>query len=367
MPSPIVPEHRLKSVERKLRDLLFGRRLSVDPERTGVVDLSDFAKRCEEVARHAAEGAAAFAAQPGPEPACARRVCEEAELACRLAALLETTPRTPQRIASQCDALEDALRRVETALLVKCRVEEPPSVASVAAIARRERARFAPFVAFTGDVEDAPPATVPVEEIARAIRRAALDRVGGTLELSVARDGTLRVGEAHWGGGAPAAGLPRLPEEPKEVKRALDLRESTADPALRDFLLAKAVDEALYALLAPRLGGEGLVAKAREFPRKPGKRGVVRPEAVRAAAEGWDEVEAARAVERVAARRAGPEWARLPRGAYLLRLLVVPDDALASDLLAIAPALRRMEKGETVEGSAGRAERALRRLLSLLG
>ena len=77
--------------------------------------------------------------------------------------------------------------------------------------------------------------------------------------------------------------------------------------------------------------------------------------------------EAARAVEKLAARRIGPEWARVPRGAYLLRLFFSENDALAADLLALGPALRRMEKGEEALGTVPRAERALRGLLGLLG
>jgi hypothetical protein len=151
------------------------------------------------------------------------------------------------------------------------------------------------------------------------------------------------------------------------VKRALDLREAAPDPALKDFLLVKAVDEALFAFLSPRLAGHELEARARALPRGGGKRGAVRPEQVARPVKGWDTQEAARAVERVVARRAGPEWARLPRGAYLLRLFYSEDDALAADLLALGPALRRMEKGEAVEGTEPLAARALAGLLGLLG
>jgi len=367
MPSAIVPLDRLRALKRKLDDLLMGRRLSADPERTGIVDLSDFAARCEAFARYAAESAAALAEASAPEALCVRRVCEDAELAARYAALLETTPRTERRTAAQCDALEEAARRAEAAILANGLLEEPPSIASASAIARRERERFAPFVEFTGTIEDAPPALLSREELLRTIRRAALDRAFGTLELSVTRDGVLRVGDSRVGGGAPVEGLPRSPNEPPEVKRALDLREGSADESLRDFLLVKAVDEALFALLAPRLARTETIERARAFPTRAGKRGAVRPEAVRAGVPGWDVAEAARAVEKVAERRAGPEWARLPRGAYLLRLLVANDDALAADLLALAPALRRMERGERVEGTRERAERALRSLLGLLG
>ena len=82
---------------------------------------------------------------------------------------------------------------------------------------------------------------------------------------------------------------------------------------------------------------------------------------------GWDTQEAVRLAEKLAARRLCPESARLPKGAYLLRLFLSEDDALAADLLALGPALRRMEKGEEVEGTGPRAERALLSLLGLLG
>ena len=77
--------------------------------------------------------------------------------------------------------------------------------------------------------------------------------------------------------------------------------------------------------------------------------------------------EAARTAERVADRRAGPEYARLPKGAYLLRLFYSEDDTLAADLLALGPALKRMEKGEGAPGTGPAAERALRGLFGLLG
>ena len=41
MSSRIEPEYRLRSLQRKLGDLLMGRRLSADSESTGIVDLSD--------------------------------------------------------------------------------------------------------------------------------------------------------------------------------------------------------------------------------------------------------------------------------------------------------------------------------------
>jgi len=166
---------------------------------------------------------------------------------------------------------------------------------------------------------------------------------------------------------AEATGVPRSPLEPPEVKRALDLRETAPDAALKEFLLVKAVDEALFAFLAPKLGTHELESKARAVPRRPGKRAPVRPEAVARPVAGWDGQEAARAVERVADRRAGPEYARVPKGAYLLRLFYSEDDVLAADLLALGPALKRMEKGEVAEGTGPAAERALRAMLGLLG
>jgi hypothetical protein len=57
----------------------------------------------------------------------------------------------------------------------------------------------------------------------------------------------------------------------------------------------------------------------------------------------------------------------VPKGAYVLRLFYSEDDALAADLLALGPALRRMEKGEGAAGTGPAAERALRGLLGLLG
>ena len=141
----------------------------------------------------------------------------------------------------------------------------------------------------------------------------------------------------------------------------------TSLKALRDFLLVKAVDEALAAFLTPHLKDPEFVEKARAFPRKPGKRGGIRPEAVRATVAGWSEADAARAIGKVADRRIGPDGARLPRGAYLLRLLLHEDDRLAADLLALGPVLRRMEKGEPVESVEDRALRALKGLLGLLG
>ncbi|MFQ5843770.1 MAG: hypothetical protein ACE5JG_02155, partial [Planctomycetota bacterium] len=66
------------------------------------------------------------------------------------------------------------------------------------------------------------------------------------------------------------------------------------------------------------------------------------------------------------AGRGGPEWTGLPRGVYPLRLLVHENDALAADLLALAPLLRRMERGEAVAGAEAPARRALGGLLGLV-
>ncbi len=367
MPSPIVPEARLRSLQRKLESVLFGRRLSADPERTGVVDLSDFASKCRDLAEFAARSAAEMRPLPGKPMACASDVAEDVELAAREAALFDTLPLAGGRIAKQCDALEGAARAVAAALAAQCLLEEAPSLVGLGALAEQEKERFAPFLSFSGRVASSPPVLLARSALLRSLRRAILDRVGGTLEITLGRDGVLRFAGREFSGPAPGPGLARSGAEPPEVKRALDLRDANQDPALRDFLLVKAVDEALFALLGPRMGQPALLAAARAFPTKPGKRGTVRPEAVRSKAAGWDEAEAARAVEKLAERRAGPEWARLPRGAYLVRLFVKEDDALTEDLLALGPVLRRMEKGVGVTGEGERAERALRGLLGLLG
>jgi hypothetical protein len=301
------------------------------------------------------------------EAECARRVAEEIELACRLAALLETLPPSPQRLDRQCRPLEEALDAVEAALQAECLLEEPASLTSLATLARRERELFAPLVTFEGRIEDAPPGQVERGRVRRALRRALLEHEGGPFALGVDRHGTLRFGDFEFATEAVAAGPARAPHEPPEVRKALDLREAAPDAALRDFLLVKAVDEALVALLAPKLAGHELPERARALPQRPGKRFLVRPEAVQRDVAGWDGQEAVRLVEKLAARRLGPEVAHLPKGAYLLRLFLSEDDALAADLLALGPALRRMEKGEAVSGTEAAAERALRSLLGLLG
>lgn len=367
--SSVNPEYRLRNLRRELRDLLMGRRLAADPE-SGVTELADFGKRCGTLAELAGQSVVDLVAGGSAEAECARRVAEEIELACRLAALLETLPRTPQRIDRQCRPLEEASGMVEAALQAECLLEEPASLTSLAVLARRERELFAPLLDFEGRIEEAPSGQVEHGRIRRALRRALLEHAEGgrgPFALAVGRDGVLRFADFEFATGAVAAGLARVSHEPPEVRKALDLREAAPDEALRDFLLVKAVDEALFALLAPRLRGHELPERARALPQRPGKRFSVRPEAVRADVSGWDTQEAVRLVEKLAARRLGPESARLPKGAYLLRLFLSEDDALAGDLLALGPALRRMEKGAAVAGTAAPAERALRSLLGLLG
>ena len=361
------PEYRLRNLLRRLRDLVMSRRLSADPEKTGVVELADFGKRCDRLAAFCAESLVELGDVRGEKAICARRIVEDAELAARLAAEMETLPRTPERVGRQCSLLEEVTRRTDAALAVECRLEEPPVVMSLSTIARGERDRFSPFVDFDGRIAESPPGEVDRAHLLRTLRRALLDHEGGPFSLSVSKEGVLRFGEFEFTAEAVSEGLARSPHEPPEVKKALDMREGAPDPALADFLLVKAVDEALFALLSPRLPEPALVEKARALPRKPGKRLVVRPEAVRRPVEGWDAAEAARGAEKVAARRLGPAWARLPRGAYVLRLFFSENDELAADLLALGTALRRMEKGEEVAGTAPRAERALRGLLGLLG
>jgi len=365
--SSVNPEYRLRNLRRELRDLLMGRRLSADPESTGVTELADFGKRCERLADFAGESVVELAAGGSAETECALRVAEEVELACRIAARMETLSKSPERLDRQCRPLEEALHTVEAALRVECALEEPASLSSLATLARQERDLFAPFLDFEGRIEEAPPGQVERGRVRRALRRALLEHEGGPFALAVDREGVLRFGDFEFTTEAVAGGLAREPHEPPEVKKALDLREAAPDAALRDFLLVKAVDGALVALLSPKLRGHELPERARALPQRPGKRFMVRPEAVRKDVPGWDDKEAVRLVEKLAARRLGPESAHLPKGAYLLRLFLSKDDALAADLLALGPALRRMEKGEAVEGTEPAAERALRGLLGLLG
>jgi len=364
MSSPrIDPSFRLRNLKRQLRDLLMGRRLSADPE-SGVVELSDFGVRCDQLADFAAESHTGLAGSS------IKWVMEEIELAARLAARMETLLRSKERIETQCGVLEEAARLVEAAIAADAALDETPAHTSLAAVAGRERDLFAPFVGFEGSIEAAPAGEVDRGRARRALRRALLEHPGGPFRLDVSRDGVLRFSEFEFRTEATAAdeaAVPRSAHEPPETKKALDLRESTGDPALRDFLLAKAVDEAVFAYLAPRLAAPATVERARALPRRPGKRFVVRPEAVARPVAGWDAAEAARCVEKVASRRLGPEWARVPKAAYPLRLFFGDDDALAADLLALGPALRRMERGEEVEGTAPTAAQALRGLLALLG
>ena len=107
MAEPLNPEHRLRNLQRKLRDLVLGHRSSADPERTGVVDLSDFGKRCEAVAELARESTAALAALDTPEGRCTACVAEEVELACDTAGLLEALPPGRQRADDQASILEE--------------------------------------------------------------------------------------------------------------------------------------------------------------------------------------------------------------------------------------------------------------------
>ena len=346
--------------------MVMSHRLSADPE-SGVVELADFGKRCDALAAFCAESLVELEGARGEEAICARRIVEDTELAARLAAEMETLPRTPKRVGDQCSLLEEVTRRTDAAIAVECRLEEPTVVMSLATVARAERDRFSPFVDFEGRIEDCPPGEIDRAQLLRTLRRAVLDHEGGPFPLSVSKQGVLRFGEFEFRAEAVAEGVARSPHEPPEVRKALDMREGVPDPALADFLLVKAVDEALFALLSPRLAEPSLVEKARALPRKPGKRLNIRPEAVRRPVEGWDEAEAARGAEKVAARRLGPDWARLPRGAYILRLFFSENDELAADLLALGPALRRMEKGDEVTDVAPGAERALGGLLGLLG
>ncbi|MFI5402772.1 MAG: hypothetical protein ACHQ1G_07545 [Planctomycetota bacterium] len=374
MSSSANPEWRLRNLHRRLRDLLMSHRLSADPERTGIVELSDFGKNANGLADFAAESVKEMEGARGPEGECGRRVAETVELAARAAARFEELPRTKKRVDAQSAFLEEASRDLDMTLKSECRIEEKPALVSLSILARRERDLFAPLVTFEGKIEDTKPGLVEHGKVRRGLRRAILGHASGPFRLEVAKDGTLTFDVpgvqqqlAFRAGKTETSGVPRSPLEPPEVKRALDLRETAPDPALKEFLLVKAVDEALFAYLAPRMKTHELEERARTLPRRPGKRAVVRPEGVSRPVAGWDVQEAVRAVERVADRRAGPEFARLPKGAYLLRLFYAEDDTLAADLLALGPALRKMEKGEAAPGSGPAAERALQALLGLLG
>lgn len=369
MSSSIQPEYRLRNLARRLNDLLLGRRLSADAEESGVVDLSDYGKKCEEFAEFCAKSLQELAAAQAPEAACARRILEDAENAARLAALLETLPAAPARRNAQCDLLEEVDRELRVALKSELRSTEEPVTGSYAPMVRREAELFRPFVEIELRLQTPAPRSIRRQEARRALRRALLQNP--RLEITLDGDGTLRFLDLEFRaeGGAPADSahgglLTRSADEPPEVRRALDLHAASPDEALREFLLAKAAEEAASALVLPRLGSNEWLARARAFPRKEGKRGAVRPESVAAKAPGWDPAEAARFVEKLSDRRAGPEWARLPKAAYPIRLLLIEEDPLAADLLALGPALRRMEKGERAPGSPEIALRALRRLLA---
>lgn len=354
-------QYRLINARRRLKDLLMARRLAMDPERTGVVELADFGKRCDRLAEFARETQEEFAGRA------AGIVGEELELAARLASRLETLLRTPERLDRQTRLLEEAAQLVGAALDADLQIEETPILLSLSTLAERERELFAPLMEIEGVIHEAPPGMIQRGPVRRELRRALLDHGKGAFRLEVDRDGTLRFLDREYVAEVVSEGIPRSPHEPPEVKRVLDMHEGTPDEALRSFLLVKAVDEALAALLTPMLSGSALLEKARSLPTRPGKRLAIRPEAVRRRVEGWDDAHALRAAEKLAARRLGPDAARLPKGAYLLRLFLSEDDRLAADLLALGAALKRMEKGEEAPGSDERATRALRSLLGLLG
>ncbi|MHC4932386.1 MAG: hypothetical protein ACYTGV_09385 [Planctomycetota bacterium] len=367
MSSKTNPEYRLRNLRRRLADLLMGRRLSVDPERTGIVELADFGKRCQVLADFCGQSVADLASARGEEAKCVLRLAEELELAARLAARMETLEQTTDRVDRQARILEEVQRSIDAALKAECQLEEPEAMISLSTIARSERKLFEPFVTFEGEILDAPPGMVDRGRVRRALRRALLEAAEDPFHLEIDGKGTLRFGEFEYRTEGASDALVRSPHEPPEVRRALDLREGTEDESLQDFLLVKAVDEALAAVVTPELQGHGWSERARALPRRPGKRAGVRPEAVDRPVEAWDKQEAARGADKLASRRIGPDWARLPKGAYLFRLFLSNDDRLAADLLALGPVLRRMEKGEAVEGERERAERALRGLLALLG
>jgi len=356
------PEYRLRNFKRELTNLLMGRRLAVDSERTGVVDLVDFGKRCDKLAALAAKSVEDMAGH-----ACAQRISEELELAARLAAQMETLPKSAKRVDRQCRVLEEVAQMIEAALKAECALDEPEVFGSLSGLAQSERRRFEPFIEFAGTIAEAHAGLVDRGLARRTLRRALLDHEQGPFRLTVSRSGTLRFGEFEFETAAEGPDLPRTAVEPAAVRQILDMREGTNDDSLRDFLLVKAVDEALAAVIAPRLQTTELSELARALPQRPGKRLAIRPEAVARPVHGWDAGDALRGAEKLAARRLGPEWARLPRGAYILRLFLSEDDALAADLLALGPALRRMQKGEEVADTAPKAMRALRGLLGLLG
>ncbi|MHC4958301.1 MAG: hypothetical protein ACYTGN_07980 [Planctomycetota bacterium] len=353
--------YRLIAIERKLRTLLRGKRLSLDSENTGVVEMADFGRQCEALAEYAAK---TIEEVPG-----VAQVAEDLELAARLAALLETLPFSEARVEQQLAPLEAAARKVEAAKHAGGRVAEPKEVVALSTLARAERERFEPFFPFEGEILESAPGLVDRALLVRLLRRALLDHdASQPFALTLGTDGMLRFEGFEVAVEPLGEDLERSAAEPPEVAQVLDMRDHTPDEALRTFLLAKAVDEAAHVLLAPRLSTPGLSEQARALPTRPGKRFAIRPEALRhAAIEGWDEREAARLAEKLAARRLGPDAARLPKGAYLIRLFLSESDVLAADLIWLGVALRRMEKGEDVPGAAERGLRSLRSLLGLLG
>jgi len=373
MSSSVNPEYRLLNLKRRLTDLLMSRRLSARSEETGVVELGDFGKKCDDLARFCAESLEEMETSRGPEARCARRIIEDVELAARIAALLETLPRSLGNIDLQCDLLEEPSKLLAAALTVELLQEEPDVRLGLGRLIDEEKELFEEFLEFEGTIEHPPPVLVPRGLLLRTLRRSLLDHENGAYRLSVSKDGTVEFGEHSFqpGDGADEpedddAELPRSANEPAEAKQALDLYAVSDDESLKDFLLVKALDAALLFLLAQKLGSHEWVQKARDLPHMPGKRQGVRPEAVLRPVEGWDTKAAQRAVDRLAARRAGPELARIPNGAYMLRLFWLEDDRLAADLLALGPVMKRLERGESVEGVRQRAERAWKTLAGLL-
>ena len=299
--------YRLIAIERKLRTLLRGKRLSLDSERTGVVEMADFGRQCEALAEYAARTVEEV---PG-----VARVAEDLELAARLAARLESLPFSEGRVERQLAPLEAAARKVEAAKQAGGRVEEPREVVSLSTLARAERELFEPFFGFAGEIRESAPGYVDRALLVRLLRRALLDHdAEEPFALSLGEDGVLRFAGFEVAAEPLGDGLERSPNEPPEVARVLDMHEQTPDDALRRFLLAKAVDEAAHALVAPRLATPGLSEQARGLPTPVLRR----------------------------------SW-------------------LERNLIWLGLALRRMEKGEDVEGASERALRSLRRLLGLLG
>ena len=373
MNSSVNPEYRLLNLKRRLTDLLMSRRLSARSEQTGVVELGDFGKKCDTLAAFCAESLEGLKTSRGPEARCARRIIEDVELAARIAALIETLPRSLGNIDLQCDLLDEPSRMLAAALKVELLQEEPDVRVGLGPLIEEEKELFEEFLEFDGKIEHPAPVAVPRGLLLRTLRRALLDHEVGPFRLAVAKDGTVEFGEHTFVPGDASdeideeqADLPRSSNEPSDVKQALDLFAVSDDESLKDFLLVKAVDSALLHILAAKLGSHEWVQKARELPHLPGKRQGVRPEAVLRPVEGWETKAAQRAVDRLAARRAGPELGRIPNGAYVLRLFWLEDDRLAADLLALGPAMKRLERGETVEGVRQHAERAWKSLAGLL-